>query len=240
MCTGVEIALLSAAASAGGSYINTQKQNKNAQTKINARNEQAAAEQTRQRGYQDANDMAVQGSLGEFNKDKREESFGDLVAAREQAYESNTPAASEFANISDSTPMVVKTDLAKRVADGMAKSKSQAKALAKIGGTSDLFQSNGFAINDAANSIGTTNSLARGSLQTNLIEQQAAANSVGNGRSSFGDLLSAGGAAGSIYAGAGGTSSLGAGKVNPATAQMGPFTDALPWRNTPTVPSYFG
>lgn len=202
MCTGAEIGLIaSTAASAGGSFLNSQQASKNAQAKINARNAAAAQEQERQKIFQANNDATINKTLTDFGKDSQQQQFGDLVAKREQAYTDNTPAAAEFANISDSTPTVVKTDLAKRVADKMAASKAEAKALAKIGGTTDVFQNNGFGINQAANKIGTENTLARGSLQTNLVEQQAAANNAGNKSSMFGDLLGAAGAIGGIAAG---------------------------------------
>lgn len=200
MCTGLEIAAIaSTAAQVGGSFLQTQQANKNAQSKINARNAALSQEQERQRAFQAANDTSLNNTLDAFSKDKQEQSFGDLVAKREQAYESNAPAAAEFANISDTTPQVVKTDLAKRVAGKMAESKAQAKALARIGGTMDVFQNNGLSINQAANQIGTTNSMARGSLDTNRVEQQAAYNNAGNKSSMFGDLLSAAGAAGGLY-----------------------------------------
>lgn len=241
MCTGAEIALVaSAAASAGGSYLNSQNESKNEQAKINARNAAAAQEQGRQKIFQANNDATLNSTLGNLDKDKQEQSFGDLVANREQAYADNTPPAAEFANISDTTPSVVKTDLAKKVADGMAKSKASAQALAKVGGTTDLFQNNGLDINQAANDIGTQNNLARGSLNTNLAEQTAAANNAGNKKSTFGDLLSAAGAIGataSTRAGAldGLSGAFDQKLVNPSLAQMGPFDNSLPWRNTPTV-----
>lgn len=241
MCTGLEIAAVaSLAASAGGSYMNSQQAAKNSQAKINARNEQAQLEQGRQKQFQDANNVAINNNLDNLSADKQQQSFGDLVANREQAYSDNAPAASEFANISDTTPNVVKTDLANKVADGLAKSKASAKALAKIGGTTDLFQNNGFDINNTANQIGTTNNLARGSLQTNLAEQTGAANNAGNGKSTFGDLLSAAGAAGSIYTGANGGLGAAFGGTGAAAAadplkEVGPFTNATPWRNIPTV-----
>lgn len=242
MCTGLEIAAVaSAAASAGGAYLNNQQASKNQQAKINARNASAAQEQTRQKVFQDTNDLTLNNTLNDLSKDKQEQTFGDLVAKREQAYNDNAPAAGEFANISDSTPNVVKTDLVKKVADGMAKSKASAKALAKVGGTTDIFQSNGLGINQAANQIGTQNNLARGSLQTNLAEQTAAANNAGNGHSMFGDLLSAGGAAGGLYVGAnGGLNGLfkGAPAIADPLKEMGPFTDALPWRNTPITQGF--
>lgn len=243
MCTGAEIALVAgAAASAGGSYINSQNESKNAQAKINARNAASAQEQERQKIFQANNDATLNTTLGDLSKDKQDQSFGDLVANRTQAYADNAPPAADFANISDTTPSVVKTDLAKKVADGMAKSKASAQALAKVGGTTDLFQNNGLDINQAANDIGTQNNLARGSLNTNLAEQTAAANNAGNKRSTFGDLLSAAGAAATIGGGAAGglsdagTESLwGKGLATPVPGGIGPgyqpglITSTPPW-----------
>jgi hypothetical protein len=209
MCTGVELALVaSAAAQAGGSMLNARQESKNQQAKINARNNAAQQEVARQKTYQDQNDAAMKQSLQNFDKAKSEQSFGDLVAAREQAYENNAPAAEQFGAISADAPQVVKDDGARKVADQLSKSKAEAKALAKIGGTVDLFQNNGLAINQGANQIGTTNTLANGSLRTNVTEQAAAANNAGNKKSMFGDLLSAAGAIGTAATGAAGGSAL--------------------------------
>ncbi len=238
MCTGAEIALISMAASAGGQYLNTTTANKNAQAKINARNAAAAQEQERQKVFQANNDATIGKTLGDMGAEAQQQQFGDLVAKREQAYANNAPAESEFANVTETTPSVVKTDLAKRVADSMAKSKAEAKALAKLGGTADIFQNNGLGINQAANKIGTENTFARGSLDVNRIEQTAAANNAGNKSNMFGDILSAAGAAGGMYAGQNG----GFGDLFKSGAAiqkakilepMGPFGADTPWMNTP-------
>lgn len=226
MCTGAEAALVAGGlAQAGGSYLNTQNANKNAQAKINAKNNAAAQETQRQKQFQLNNDAALNTSLNQFDKETRDTNFGDLVASREQAYAANAPAEQEFAAISADAPQVVKEDKAKRVATELAKSKAQAKALAKIGGTADLFQNNGLSINSAANKIGTTNNLARGSLDVNRIEQVAAANNAGNKSSMFGDLLSAAGAGAGLYGAAnGGFASLlgSAGNVAKAARTVSP------------------
>ncbi len=236
MCTGAELALAaSVASSAGGALLNSQTSARNAQAKINARNAAAAQEQERQRVFQANNDASLQKTLQKFQQPDQEQSFGDLVAKREQAYESNAPAATEFANVGDSTPSVVKIDLAKKIAEKMAQSKASAKALARLGGTTDIFQNNGFGINQAANEISTENGFARGSLNTNLVEQTAAANNAGNKSSMFGDLLSAAGAAGAAASGPSAFTSLGfngakkaiQGPLQPGAAPLG--TGTIPW-----------
>jgi len=211
MCTGIEaLTVASTAASLGGKLLGSSNEAKNAQAKINARNAAAQQEQQRQRIFQQSNDAAINNTLQDMSSETQQQSFGDLVAKREQAYTENAPPAAEFATISESTPQVVKSDLAKRVSDAISKSKAQAKALAKVGATGDVFQNNGLSINQAANSIGTTNGMARGSLTTNITEQTAAANNAGNKSSLFGDLLSGAGALGTAYSAQnGGFDSLG-------------------------------
>lgn len=241
MCTGLEIAALVAAtgAQAGGKMMNDREASRNAQAKINARNSAQQQEVARQKILQDSNDVALQQSLKGFNKDTVAQNFGDLVTARENAYADNAPAAQDFGAISADAPKVVQEDKAKRMADQLGKSKAEAKALAKIGGTTDLFQNNGLAINNAANDIGATNSLARGSLGVSGIEQTSAANNAGNKHSPWGDILQAAGAIGSAAVSGGALAPAGGANVaaNSALAIPGPFDASLPWRNIPIQPA---
>jgi hypothetical protein len=213
--------------------LNARNANNNAQAKINARNAQVAQEQERQKIFQQQNDGALNNTLKTFDKDTRAKDFADLVTKREDAYAANAPAAQEFAAIGADAPQVVQQDKAKRVAEQLGKSKAEAKALARIGGTADQFQNNGLSINDTANKIGATNNLARGSLDVNRIEQTAAANRAGNRTSVFGDLLSAAGAAGTGAVAGGRFSAAPSANVavNPALGDIGPFDNSLPWRN---------
>jgi hypothetical protein len=214
--------------------MNARQESKNQQAKINARNASRQQEVERQKVFQDANDVALQQTLQGFNKATVDQGFGDLIASREAAYADNAPAVQSFDAISENAPQVVKTDSARRVADQLGKSKAEAKALAKMGGIGDLFQNNGLAINNAANNIGTTNSIARGSLGANATEQVSAANNAGNKKSMWGDLLQAAGQAGTMYVSGGGLSPTGATGVTAANGGI-PY-DMATYQSAPITP----
>lgn len=207
MCLGPEM-LLSAGLSAAGNFMNQRQAASNQQAKINASNNALRQELARQEQFQQQNTDVLNKTVDRFDANNQSTEQADLAGKREAAYEANAPVSSDLGNLNDGAPQVVKTDMAKRVADAVARSKASAKALAKIGSFGDLFQNNGLSINQAGNNIGTTNTLARGSIGVNQLEQRAAANNAGNKSSMFGDLLGAAGAGVGLYGAANGSGSI--------------------------------
>lgn len=222
MCLGPEIAI-ALAANAAGKMVSDSKAASNAKAKINAKQDSMRQEIELQRVYQAENDAQVQNTLKNFSADKNAQNTADAIAAREKVYAANQPVdIGSYGTVRENAPQVVKTDTAKSLQDALAKSKISAQALAKLGGTGDVFQGNNFGITGAANKIGTTNNLARGSSGVNQFEQVAAANNAGNKSSIIGDLLQTAGSAIGMYGGANGSGSI-FGKTTPGSSIQGPL-----------------
>jgi len=231
MCVGPEF-LAAAALTGAGKVVNDRQQSKNMKAKVNAKNASMQQEIARQNRFQEENSAAVNNTVNKIAPAAQEQSFGDLVAQREKAYADNTIQAPEYGNVADNSADVVKTDIAKRIGDAMAKGKAQAKALARMTGRGDMTQNTGLDIARTAGRIGVTNNIARGSLGVNAAEQAAAAANAGNKSSLFGDLLQAGGAAMNIYGAVNGPGSIfgaGRGTAAPMAGGVGPGYE---WSNT--------
>lgn len=200
MCTGVEIVgLLGGLASTAGTMITAGEQQKNAERMAEARNQKLNAAMTK-------NDELANKSRAEFDARQQkataeniEQDRADKTAQREQdltqAAES-TPASAEV-SLSGSAPMVVKSDLAKRMAVAMGEAKDSAKAQAKLGGYGDSWLNQGFQDVEAGRNIGTNANFASGNMailpyQQDIAEQRAykPISPIGGLLSGFGSIAS--------------------------------------------------
>lgn len=214
----VSLSLMAAAtaAQAGGARLNQIASNK-------AIKAQVAAEQGRQKVYQQQADQQFQSSLDRFRPENNAQQVQDATNQRTQAIEGNISAAdpsTQYQAVTSDSPEVVKSALAKSLANAVSQSKQQAQRLAKLGATDAVTFDNALDLGNTGMKLDTISNFSSGSKKVNMAEQAAAAQK----RSGWGDALGILGQGLNIGAG---LDSVDSGPLA-ATFKK---TD-LPWRNT--------
>ncbi len=218
------------AAQAGGQRLNQLAQNKAIKASV-------AAERGRQQAFQNEADQQFQGTLDRFKSDNMNKQIADTSLEREQTIAGNisgSNAEGDYQAATTDAPQVVRTTMAKRLSDAVAKSKDEAKRLAKLGSTGAVGFGNALAMGDTGRRLDTISGFSRGSLDTNMAEQAAAAQK----RSGWGDALGLAGQGLSLYnmasaPGRSGGSMFGGGELKPVGAQYGPgqYSRFAQWQN---------
>lgn len=202
MCFGPEM-LLAAGLSAAGSYVNARETNANVKRGNSAREASLRQELDRQKVFQDQAGQEFSTANDRFSPEARQNNLGDIIAKRQDALNGavQTEQPQGYAAVPDSAPKVVKTDLAKRLAEAVGRSRQQAGALAKLGATSDLFDADAIGLHNADAKIGTIGNFASNSANVNQAEQGAAYQNAQKAPSGFGDLLGLAGMGLGLYSG---------------------------------------
>jgi hypothetical protein len=184
----IALMLASAVATAGGNRLNQLAANK-------AIKGQVGLERIRQQKFQADSDQNFRNALEDFNPQNMQDNLAKATTSRDSAISGNLADPSggyEAAN--NNQPEVVKSSIAKSLSDAVAKSKGQAKRLAALGSTGEVFGNKAIDLGRSASKGAMIGNFAQGSAKTSLAEQAAA----GQTRSGFGDALGLAGQAISI------------------------------------------
>lgn len=209
MCDPITIAAIaSAAATAGGNYLQTKTNNESMQAQTTARNNAAAEGVAQQQPNIQQGQQELNQTLQKFSAPQQSQDLGNLVAARSAAINANDPAptgsTNPLTNINADTPQVVKSDLATKLAGATAYAKQQGDAAGAMGATSDLFNNQNIALNNNAQNLSDLNTKASEEAAVNRLKQTSDANNARKAPSTLGELLSTAGTVGSLASAAGG------------------------------------
>ncbi len=176
----IGLMLASTAATAGGNRLNQLAANK-------AIKQQTGLERIRQQKYQSDSDQNFRDALDGFAPQKAQEDLAKSMADRNKAISDNLvdPSGGAYEAANNNQPEVVKSTIAKSLSDAVAKSKGQAKRLADLGSTGEVFGNKAIDLGRSASKGAMIGDFAQGSAKTSLAEQAAA----GQTRSGFGDAL---------------------------------------------------
>lgn len=194
MCTGIEIIgmLAGPALSAVGAGITASEQEKNMRAMAEARNEKMRATMLK-------NDELARQSRAEFDTRQQKSTTEQIEADRadktqqrsdtlEQAV-AEAPQESAGVSLSGSSPTVVKSEIAKRMATAMGQATDSAKAQAKLGGYGDTWLDQGFQDVTAGRNIGQNANFASGNLAILPYQQDIAETNAYKPVSPLGGLL---------------------------------------------------
>lgn len=173
--------------------------NEQAERKVEKeRNNRALAERLRQQKMGQEADAVLRASLAEQERPAVEQEQRVAEAGREQKYaQAAQPSDQEFI-ATPSAPVEVKSELAARMADAMARGRQQAAALARLGGRSDAQMQGGIALGRSAQDLNRIGNTSRSSSAILPYELQAA-NSKGEGWRTVADLFNLGSAVTGMY-----------------------------------------
>ena len=181
MCLG-SLALTAAAtaATAGGNRLNQLAANK-------AIKQQTGLERIRQQKYQADYDQNFRDALDRFAPQKMQDDLAKSTADRNKAISDNLvdPSGGAYETANNNQPEIVKSTIAKSLADAVAKSKGQAQRLAALGSTGEVFGNRGIDLGRSASKGAMIGNFAQGSSNVSNAEQAAAAQKA----SGFGDAL---------------------------------------------------
>jgi len=207
MCVGPELALAaSLAASAGGTYLQTQEANKNAQRQQNAKDQAFAANMTRGRafadeaGAQQARNTAQQGRENfDIQRQAEADKVVDLFNADRVQPDYNVGAAPS------SLPKNVILARQSASEDAAAKTDRDVNNNAQLQGYGGAQFNQSLDQNEFARLFGNIQDKAGVNTRMLPLEMNAAANNAKQSSSIFPTLLKTAGTAGSMFAGAGGS-----------------------------------
>lgn len=188
----VSLALMAAstAATAGGNRLNQLAANK-------AIKQQAGLERARQEKYQAESDQNFKNALSDFNPQSMDTNLAKALADRNTAISNNLSPmdAGNYEAATSNQPEIVKSTIAGKLADAVAKGKDHARRMAALGATDTVGANNAINLGRAASKGAMLGGFAKGSADVSKMEQEAA----GQTRSGFGDALGLAGNALSMY-----------------------------------------
>ncbi len=202
MCDPITLAVLAAstAASIGGGMISSSESAQNANRMAAARNR--VLEETRKRNlkHSDQNRIQFNDNLANTN-DEDGEKLRKAQNDRTDVIQGNINPVAADVPLDANAPKVVQSNLAKTLADTFATSKTNAMHLGALGGYGD--RSRDLAIGDSGtqSAIGTNNNFVAGNMGIMPYLQDYAQIRANKPSSGLGDMLSALGKMGSMYAG---------------------------------------
>lgn len=202
MCTGMEAALLSAATTAAGSYMQYESQN----SKADAQREAAQAEAMRQSQIDRGKNERWQNSLVDFNRDSQEGNLEDATAEREQLMKDVVARPEDgdgsfSAATASSAPRVVKDYADERQSEADDFVGLLGNARARLGAWGEGKFAPAESLSQLGFDLSEFNTRAGRSGQIGAQEAQQAYADAGNGMALAGNLVSGLGQAGAGYAG---------------------------------------
>ena len=213
MCFGAELAwlvpLIASGLGVAGSVITTNEANANAARQAKSRNDELQRVMVR-------NDALAQQSRDAFANRATDIQPEQVQADQQQALDDRTATTMTAIDrpipsipLRGDAPQVVKSEIAKKMAEVFGAGRSEASRLAKLGARGDSWLNSGIQDTQAARDIGVSSNLAAGNLGILPHLQDFAENRAYKPISPFGAILSGlGGALGS-YAGSGGVPKAG-------------------------------
>lgn len=204
MCDPVTaIAAASAVASAGGAFMNSSAQAGNQAAAINAKNQAASATAAKEAQLQQQATGVFQSALKPFQDTNPQTSLNTAQTGNTAAINANAPTAATLSGggLTPNAPKVVQDSAANTVANRVRTIGQNATNLGNLTGYDTNNQTNTRNVAEAARQIGTLGNFANEDANVGTALQQAAVTNSQKPVSPFGDLLSAAGSLGGIYAG---------------------------------------
>ena len=182
------LALGGAGASGLGTLLATREHNAYTRRLGRRAEEQADLERGRQAEYQAQSAETLGGAIDRFRGPQQGEALGEATAAREKSLGDLVTSGGQVP-ASGAASNVVKTDLARRLAQTVAKGRDEAKSLARVGARGDVSLGDRIALMMSGGRLGEINNFSRGSL--NLLDSAQTGAMAGASRPGiFGDILS--------------------------------------------------
>lgn len=192
-------ALLAAAATTAGNYIQTQNNNASTKAQWDARNNALAQGAATEQGLQTQANNAFSSTLNNVAPAAQQQSLGDIIASRSAAINGNVTPATGTTNPStnvSTAPKVVQDDIASKMAAASGYGTQQGNALAALGSTGDQFLQNNLNLQAGTQNVGQIASTAQGQAGVTKALAESAYNNarkspsiLGKGLSDVGTLL---------------------------------------------------
>ena len=192
------------ALNAAGTMYNNRQIAKNQTAMQRARNEAAAAELSRQEGYQNEATGYFDDSLANWRKENQDAEIANVERSRTEKIEEQLGPANEYAPTSGSAPSVVNTEIARKVNDAMKAGKKYGQGLARLGAFGDQQFNNRLFMGQQGGKLGEVSTTAGRSANLLPLEQRVAASNAQRSPNMFGDLLKRAGTGASMYGMTGG------------------------------------
>lgn len=210
----VTLAIISSAASAGGSYLNARAEVNDQNARLAARQRESERELTRQRRFQEEAGMNLGNTLDAVAGDPMERVDANAaqreaaVDADREAYSAENFGYSPEGGANNGAPRVVQESRAKALGDALEFGDQQSRSVARLRGYGDAAGQRGTALQENGSMLGDLTSMATRSAGVNQIEQQSAMNNVKPSSRLLGDLLGVAGTIGSLASMTGGLGNL--------------------------------
>jgi hypothetical protein len=208
-------------ASVGGGMYARNEADTNAAAVMRARNQALQESLARQREFQRQNQLALDAGIDRFDPNAQQELQAKAVEDRTAGVLGNQVAPSSDASeipLNENAPKVIRSAIAKRMADAFSKSTDRARATAKLGAYGDAWGGNDIAINDVGHKVGMFNNFSRGEAALLPADQELAGYMAHKPSSGIGETISALGSLGAGAAGAGMFGALGGGLFGTAAS----------------------
>lgn len=228
MCDPITIAAIaSAAATAGGNYIQQKSNNDSLQSQYNARNAEAEAGVQQQQSNIASGQSQLDSAIQKLSGPSQQASTQALANSRTGTINANTTPATgttdPATNIADA-PQVVQSDLAAKMGKAATFANQQGTALGNLGATGDQFAQNSTMLANDTQNLADLANKANSEKNVNLIQQQSAYNNARKAPNIFGQLLSTAGTIGGL-ASSGGFANIANGVGSAAKSLAGGIGD---------------
>lgn len=154
-------------------------------------------ENVRQAAYQKRSQDTFDTTLGKFDRPSQDQALATTAAQYEAAINDTQAQPGDYAT-TGSAPELVKSDIAKRMADVIARGRGEVAARAKLGAYGGVQHKNAIDLNRSGQDINQMADFSQGSANIVPLEMQASMN-AGRKWSQMADLFRLGGMGTSLY-----------------------------------------
>jgi hypothetical protein len=203
MCDPLTIGLMLAgtAASVVGTGMQAKETIKNDARVAEARNQVLRDTMRKNKEHADANRAAFNTRIDQSEAQPAAQNLANAQTAQTEALTSNLGSTAVDTSLSGDAPQVVKSNLAKTLADAFAESKAKAQSMGKLGGYGANARDDAIADSALGSTINTNNDFVRGDLGIMPYLQDYAEIRARKPSSGLGSIISAFGKAAGSYAG---------------------------------------
>ncbi len=168
MCYGAEAAwlvpLLGSLASVAGTVITTNEQRANAERQAKARNDKLQQVMSRNDQLAEKSQETFQNRMTDVQPEQAQNDQQAAESERAQALDTAVDRSAPTIPLAGNAPAVVKSEIAKKMADVFAGGRAEAGRLAKLGARGDSWFNSGLQDTAAARDIGVQSNAAAGNL----------------------------------------------------------------------------
>lgn len=188
-----------------GSIMNGKQEAKNEQRMADARTRAMLDNFAQQDKLSAQSRQQFQDALGDFSKPQQQQNLENVGQERTNAIQANINANKvDYNPASENAPEVVKSEIAKRMADAMEKGRANATSLGKMGAWGDVQFGNQAGLARRGSQVGEFSNFARNVAGMMPLQMEVAAKNARKAPSMIGDLFKLAGTGMSMVGGAGG------------------------------------